>query len=354
MSAICESVANTYEINPLQDARWPQLLARHRHSTVFHTQAWLSALKQTYGYTASALTTSARGEDLTNAVVFCRVESWLTGSRVVSVPFADHCSPLVSSDAELECLLSGLQLECEGKKRRYIEVRQVSDKPQKPPGFSESGRFHLHRLDLRPSLEELFRGLHPSCIRRRLARAQQEQFVYEEGRSEELLRKFYQLAVLTRRRHNLPPQPLAWFRNLIRFLGEQLKIRVVSHGGKPAAAILTIRFQRTMTYKYGVSDNRFHRLGSMQLLLWKAIEEAKSAGLSEFDMGRTEWTNEGLAVFKDRWGCRRFNITHLRYPAVSTPLDRPSLKTRMAKQLFAWAPDRVLTAAGNLLYRHMA
>jgi GNAT acetyltransferase-like protein len=347
-------VINTYEIDPLQDARWHKLLAQHRHSTVFHTPAWLSALKQTYGYAVSALTTSAPGEDLKNAVVFCRVQSWLTGRRVVSVPFADHCTPLVNRAEEFECLLSTLQRECEGRKRSYIEIRSVSDRRERARGFSESGRFHLHRLDLRPSLDELFHGLHPSCIRRRLARALKERFVYEEGRSEDLLQKFYQLAILTRRRQYLPPQPLAWFRNLIRSLGEQLKLRVISLSGKPAAAILTIEFQRTMTYKYGFSDSTFHPLGSMQLLLWKAIEEAKNAELSEFDMGRTDWTNEGLATFKDRWGCRRFHITHLRYPAITTRLERASLRTRLAKPLFAWAPDTILTVAGNLLYRHMA
>ena len=347
-------MTKTYEIDPLQDVRWPQLLACHSHSTVFHTRAWLSALQETYGYHPSALTISAPSEELTNAVVFCRVESWLTGSRVVSLPFADHCTPLVSKAGELQCLLAAMQRECEGKRQRYIEIRSVSDKPERAPGFSESGRYYLHRLDLRPSLDELFRRLHPSCIRRRLTRARQEQFVYEEGRSDELLRKFYQLAVLTRRRQNLPPQPLAWFRNLIRFLGEQLKIRVVSYSGEPAAAILTTRFQGTMTYKYGVSDRRFHRCGSMQLLLWKAIEDAKDTGLTEFDMGRTDWTNEGLATFKDRWGCSRFQITHLRYPAIQTQLEKPGLKVKMAKQLFALAPDTLLMTAGKLLYRHMA
>src|SRR5690348_6316634 len=116
-------VTNTYEIDPLHDARWPQLLARHSHSTLFHTTAWLSALNQTYGYDVAALTTSPPGEDLKNAVVFCRVESWLTGSRVVSLPFADHCTPLLNEAGELGCLLSTLQRECEGERLRYIEIR---------------------------------------------------------------------------------------------------------------------------------------------------------------------------------------------------------------------------------------
>ena len=345
---------NVYEVDPLRDARWADLLARHKVSTVFHSAAWLEALKRTYGYNAAALTTSPPDQPLENAIVFCRVESWLTGRRVVSVPFADHCTPLVNSGEELECLLSHLKGECHGNRRRYAEIRAVDGALENQAGFSESARYCLHRLNLRPSLEALMQGLHPSCIRRRLTRAMREGFVYEEGRAETLLQKLYQLALMTRRRQKLPPQPLAWFRNLISSMGEQLKMRLLFHAGQPAAGIVTIRFQQSMTYKYGFSDPKFHRLGSMQLLLWKAIEEAKREGLLEFDMGRSEWANQGLVAFKDRWGCRRSVITHLRYPARDALLDRASLPLRIAKRLFALAPDRVLTTAGNLLYRHVA
>ena len=33
-------------------------------------------------------------EPLENGFLFCRVESWLTGRRLVSLPFSDHCEPL--------------------------------------------------------------------------------------------------------------------------------------------------------------------------------------------------------------------------------------------------------------------
>lgn len=321
---------------------------------MFHSSAWLEALRRTYGYRAVALTTSPPGRSLENALVLCHVKSWLTGRRLVSVPFADHCTPLVDSAEDLDCLLSRVKTEYGGARKRYIELRSVDGPLQNRAGFAESSRFFLHRLDLRPSLDALMQRLHPSCIRRRLIRAMREKFVYEEGRTEPILRNFYQLALLTRRRQNLPPQPLAWFRNLISCLGEHLKIRLLFHSGQPAAGILTIRYQRTMIYKYGFSDARYHRLGSMQLLLWKAIEEAKKEGLTEFDMGRSDLTNDGLARFKDRWGCSRSLLTHLCYPAERLRLDPDDRKVRIARLLFGLAPDRVLVTAGNLLYRHMA
>jgi lipid II:glycine glycyltransferase (peptidoglycan interpeptide bridge formation enzyme) len=235
----------------------------------------------------------------------------------------------------------------------YLEIRGIPAGGA-AEGLAESAAFCLHRLDLRPDLNSIRLGLHANCVRRKIARAERESLVYEEGRSEALLQKFYTLAVLTRRRHRLPPHPVAWFRNLIASLGDGLQIRVASHKGRPAAAILTLRYKRTMTYKYGTSDSRLHNLGATQLLLWSAIQEAKRDGMLEFDLGRTEWGNEGLLVFKDRWGAARFPIAYLRYPAPTVQRNVGGLKIRIARQIFALAPARLLTTAGNVLYRHMA
>jgi len=90
------------------------------------------------------------------------------------------------------------------------------------------------------------------------------------------------------------------------------------------------------------------------LLLWKAIEEAKQEGLAEFDMGRSDWNDQGLAVFKDRWGCMRSPLVYLRYPVKMAQTADADQKNAVLRRFFAVAPDRVLVAAGNVLYRHMA
>ena len=76
--------------NPLNDARWPEFLERHPDASIFHTRAWLEALYRTYGYEPVAYTTSGPASDLTDAIVFCKVDSWLTGKRLVSLPFFEH------------------------------------------------------------------------------------------------------------------------------------------------------------------------------------------------------------------------------------------------------------------------
>lgn len=342
-----------HQVDPLRDPRWPALLERHSRATVFHSPEWLEALRRTYGYEPVALTTSGAGKDLCNGLVFCRVRSWLTGQRMVSLPFSDHCEPLVESEEELECLLSALKRDLDAGKSKYVEIRRVTLPAAVSADLEKADSFCLHRLDLRPGLEELFRGFHKSCVQRKIRRAEREALAYEEGRSEALLQRFYRLLVLTRRRQQLPPQPLAWFRNLIACMGDKLKMRLASKHGHPVAGILTLRYKGTLVYKYSCSDKRFNNLGGTHLLLWKAIQEAKNDGLVEFDMGRSDWGNAGLIVFKGRWGAVRSVLAHLRYPARHSQPGAAGLRMRIAKQILALAPDGLLTTAGSVLYRHL-
>lgn len=347
-------MARVYELDALGDPRWPRFLERHGMATVFHSPEWLEALRRTYGYDASVLTTSPPGADLRNGLVFCRVRSWLTGRRLIAVPFSDHCTPLIDSEEDLICLLSRLKQEADQGGEKYLEIRSNSEAARLGAGLAGSAVFCLHRLDLRPSLSELFDGFHHSCIRRKIARAQREGVRYDEGTSEEVLLKFFKLTVLTRRRQQIPPQPLSWFRNLVACFRDRLKIRLASKDGHLAAGILTIRNKGTMTYKYGCSDRRFHKDGPMQVLMWKAIQDAKESGLLEFDMGRSDWSNEGLLAFKDHWGATRSKLVYLRHPAPKPQARAEGVRISIARRMFALAPSGLLTYAGSVLYRHIA
>ena len=79
--------------DPIGDPRWSELLDRHPAASVFHSPGWLNALRQTYGYEPFVVTTST-GPTLENGLVVCRVKGW-TSRRLVSLPFSDHCDPLV-------------------------------------------------------------------------------------------------------------------------------------------------------------------------------------------------------------------------------------------------------------------
>src|SRR5262249_736506 len=120
------SGASVYEVDPLQDPRWERLMARHARSSVFHSANWLRALHRAYGYEAFAISANHPDEELDNALAFCRVESRITGRRLVSLPFSDHCDPLVGGAEEFELLLTHTRGLAEAAKEDYIEIRPVA------------------------------------------------------------------------------------------------------------------------------------------------------------------------------------------------------------------------------------
>lgn len=346
-----------FQIHPLQDPRWADLVSRHPRASVFHSVPWLKALRDTYGFEPVALTTAPPGAPVADGLVLCRVKSWLTGRRLVSLPFSDHCEPLLAAVTDAPLFVSAIERLVHEEKPRYVEVRAASPLPAAGLGLSTE-TYCFHQIDLDPALETLYANCHKSSTQRKILRAEREGLICEAGRSGALLDAFWNLFLMTRRKHGVPPQPKPWFRNLIACFGEALQIRVARKDRQPVAAILTLRHRDTLVYKYGCSDPRYQHLGGTQLLFWKAIEQAKSEAIRVFDLGRTEPGNEGLITFKDRWGATRSTLTYSRFSRVSSSIQAttagPGWIGRAAKRTVPLIPDRLFELAGRVLYRHIA
>jgi len=345
-----------YQIDPVGDSRWAEFLEKHPCASVFHTRGWLEALRRTYDYEPIAYTSSSPGGEIRNGLVFCRIYSWLTGRRLVSLPFSDHCEPLFNSAEELDSFVGRMRTEVETQALKYLEVRPINGSFYRSgdlSGFRPARRYQLHVIDLRPDLLQIHRGFHKDSVQRRIRRAERAGLIEKSGRSETLLNDFYSLLILTRARHDLPPQPYEWFHNLIECTGDALEIRVAYKDKTPVAAILTLRFKDIAVYKYGCSDSKYKNLGGMPLLLWRAIEHAKSTGAHEFSLGRSDEDNAGLIAFKNHWTQHATSLVYWRSPGPPALKSSDDWKVRMAKRVFAVMPKQALAVTGKLIYRHI-
>jgi hypothetical protein len=343
---------NIHITNPLSDSRWDDLVARHPHASAFHQRGWLEALSRTYGYQPLVLTSTPADKPLSDGIVLCRVSSWITGTRLVSLPFADHCDPLLNDLAELCEFTNWLRAERDCQRWRYVEIRPLSRIQDEDHGLQPSQSFCFHELDLTPGLEQIFRGLHKDSIQRRILRAEREGLWYEAGRSERLVEEFYRLLLITRRRHHLLPQPRLWLKNLVECMGDNIEIRVARKDTTPIAAMLTLRHRSSVIYKYGCSDEKLHNLGGMPFLFWKLIEESKALGVAKIDFGRSDLDQESLITFKDKFGATKKLLNYYRYPKAtegkSAGWDRHGIR-----RFFSVLPDAVSATAGRILYRHI-
>ncbi len=338
--------------NPLADSRWDDFVRDHPQASAFHQRGWLEALARTYDYEPLVLTSAPPWQPLSNGIVFCRVSSWLTGSRLVSLPFADHCQPLVRNQDEIEEFTQWLRTECDRQQWKYIELRPLN--AQGTISVIPADRaFYFHELDLNPSVGQLFERLHKDSIQRKVRRAEREGLTCEAGSSSSLKAAFYSLLLTTRRRHKLLPQPRIWFKNLCECMGDTLRIRVARKGSMPIAAIMTLQHRSTIIYKYGCSDERFHNLGGIPFLFWKLIEESKATGAEVIDFGRSDLDQPSLITFKDKFGASKRLLTYCRYANLQVKKGVSPLNWRGVRHVFSILPNMALAAGGRLLYRHM-
>lgn len=333
-------------------------MRRHPSASAFHTPAWLEALKSTCGYEPLAFTVSPEGSALDTGAVFCLVRSPLTGHRLVSLPYADHCALLDNDARDLAAALQGaMPALLQEHRTRYAELRTDQPLPDGRSANRADSTYKWHMLDLAPDLPTLRAKLHRNSIHRKIRRAERDGLRYFSGSGEELLRDFYSLLLITRRRHRLPPHPKRWFRALRDGFGEAFRIRVARLGRRPVAAILTLRHRDTLVFKQGCSDERFHASGGTPFLLWQAIRESHELGLRQFDLGRSDPEASGLITFKNRWGADLRTLTYSRFSvprshpaALGSSREAPS--ARFARNLIAALPNPLFRACGNLLFPH--
>ena len=132
--------------------------------------------------------------------------------------------------------------------------------------------------------------------------------------SERLLSSFYRLLRMTRRRHRLPPQPLAWFRNLLANLGDSVSIHVASKNSEPIASIADAVVQEDhllQVRRFGCDASSPGR-HAVPVLAGDSGRAAR--GFEELDLGRSDFDQPGLIAFKDHLGASQSTLTYYRYP----------------------------------------
>src|SRR5205085_1119116 len=200
-------------MNPLVDREWDNAISRHPDATIFHSTAWASVLVDTYGHRPCYVQMSLNG-NLLALVPVMEVQSALTRSRGICLPFSDYCAPLTFSNFGHELVTQKLQQIARERCWSYFELRSHSIVPVNTPA-SES--YYGHFLDLRIGSEALISNL-SSSVKRAVRKAQRSGLNVSIQSSPEAMAQFYKLHVRTRRRHGVPPQPRSFFINIQRHL----------------------------------------------------------------------------------------------------------------------------------------
>ena len=342
------------EWDPGQDSQWDDFVNNHPHGTVYHHSAWSHAISQTFGYEPLYLgLLSSDGHRLAGILPFLFINGVISRKRLVSLPFASYCQPLIPQSRMDEAIRFAFK---RFRRLDYVELKflKAKNEMEGAPRLAVESPFVTQILSLAGDLEEIFFAFHSTSIRQRVRRAENEGLIFRAMAGESNLRRFFQLLAEFRREHGLPIQPYKFFANMQRFLAPKnlFELNVVELKGEIIAAAIVLKGKSTWHLEYSVSDSCFLKHGPNQFLIWECIKRAHKEKANFFDFGRTSVWHHSLLEFKDRWHTQRHPIYYRFFPVGTKPPQWKDHSSRYMLKLNKKLPLRFLEWEGRIIFPH--
>lgn len=335
----------------IHDPDWLCFISNHPDATIFHHPAWADLLSDCYGYTPFAAAMQDESGEIVNGLPLMEVNSWLTGRRIVSMPFSDFCQPLVSDGKKVDEFAEAFFNWW--MKRGQVETQVNWPLPDHQAVFPGEPYIH-HQTDLLPSSEMVFRSFKPK-ISRFIRQAEHAGVTIRQSSAWEDVALYYSFHLKARKRFGVPAQSLRYFR----LLWEKIispgmgYVLLAYQGERPLGGAIFLHCNKTLTYKYGASDPAYWRLRPNHLLFGYAIRWGCENGYQIFDWGRTDLEDGGLRDFKCGWGSEEqtmhYSILNNHPPGTGRFFNQ---SFRILKTVLQHSPAWVAKVTGELLYGH--
>lgn len=308
--------------------------------TIYHSDNWLKALSNYYGYQPSSRIITD-GSQVSAFAPLVTVSN-LTGRKLSSPPASMYGHLLASSDDALEELVKNLRFSAMEQ-----ECALVVKSLQQPL----NGMYELSReVDCRvvvTSKESLWQSIDGTARRAVKKSIKEGVSVKISGLSD--LGTFMALLAETRRRLGLPISPRGW-------IGEVLshdfgRLLIAERSGRPIAGLLYTEDDNHIHYALPAYNQEGGRVRAMDAIIWYLLQIASARGKKFVQFGGSAESNEGLRRFKRKWGGEERSVFLWK--------DRPKAATRSAHQylpkkkaLLRFVPDRGLEALGYIYLRY--
>jgi len=293
----CAETPESLRILPLRvenEAEWDRFACNHPAASFFHQIGWKRVIEKTYGYRPFYFYAERCGK-ITGIAPSFLVSSWLTGSCLISLPFAVY-GGVCANDAESERALIA-QLEILGARRKveYLELRTRAG--ELLPGYRANPRYSTFTITLTPDTEALYSGF-PKDIRYMIRKGEKAGLRSKRGLDQ--LDDFYQLLSINLKRLGTPAFPRTLFQNIINEFPKHVDLTVLYLKELPVAGAMSFLFRDQMQPYYIGSTEEAKKVAANNFLWWELIKLAAETGCRTFDFGRSK-KESGNFDFKKKW-----------------------------------------------------
>lgn len=96
------------------------------------------------------------------------MSGWVTEERLVSLPFPDHCDPLLENRDRGTVLIEELCREQGSQHWKYVEMQSKNHFPDLRPSMEPTQTYCFQMIDLSPTVKELFGNFHATCMKEKI------------------------------------------------------------------------------------------------------------------------------------------------------------------------------------------
>jgi hypothetical protein len=361
MTTVADDLSDVHVADPAAYRDWDAFVAQHADGTVYHLSSWKTALEAGFQHIRGHLI--IRRDPVTGRICaglpLYLVRSPLTGSRLVSVPFASFGGALTSNPDDAPALLKLAFEVFSQEKPSFTEVRlRRSDSALEALEFGHSRRFVHHYLSLEGGLTDVHRRLHAKSVRNSIKKALKSRLVLKDDCRREDVPVYYKIYSAARKKLGLPAMPQKFFVALWdEFWPKRcLTLLLCLLDSRPVGAALLLTFKDMMIIEYGHTLPGYRAHYVDPFLDWQAVRLASARGCKYLSFGRTSPSNAGLMMYKRHWGTVEEPLHCYFYPSGSGAVDdRPgtSWQSRVVRPLCRLCPQRMYVQFSSAIYRHL-
>jgi hypothetical protein len=347
-------------IDPIKDPRWDKFVEAHPFGWIVHLSDWKKVLEKSFPHMKGhyLALVDVESSEIRAALPLFEVRSRLTGNRLVSVPFAQLCDPLIRTSDDMAKLLDGAFDLSKRLKTSYIEIRTYNAPsfPDERLRADELYKHHFIKLDNDPGI--IRKSFHQRGINQAINRAIRNELELKVADCEEDVKAFNDLFMQTRKRLGVPYQPYLFLKTLWDIFHplNRLILLLAKHKNRIASGIVFFQFNGRFSAEWEGWDTSFGNINPNHFIFWEGIKLAHKNENRIFDFGITSPTNEGLVTFKNRWGTEVVDFHRYYYSldASKTYLEsETSLKQKVIEGICRKSPSKLYELFGIFCFRHM-
>ncbi len=274
--------------------------------------------------------------------------------RIASLPFSDFCDPIVQDMDQWTRLTDELISEKNPVTVRCLHTTAALEDSR----FELIDRASWHGCDLTEDIETIFGKIHSSS-RRNIRKADRAGVSVRITVQESDLRAFFEMHLKIRKnKYQLLAQPYCFLQNIWRNFVEtgQGALMLAEHEGNIIGGTFYLKWKDRLYYKFNASSPDAQNMRPNDLLMWEGVKYAKEEGLTFLDLGLSDWGQDGLIRYKQKYATEEKTISFLRFTPEGAAGERDAqIRSLLPKltDLFTdeSVPNEITEKAGNLLYR---